>query len=90
MGSKNARDWHETQRNSSHKRQVKNHLADLTEKLSALPVKQDDKTTFIIQLWAVTDRNLEQDWRIPSYFYAKILLSIGTIRLLRPFSPKSS
>ena len=86
VGSKNTRDWPEIWRNSSQKKQVKNQLANLTEELSALPMKQDDTARqeyanpFITQLWAVTARNFEQDWRIPSYLYSKILLSKGTVR----------
>jgi ATP-binding cassette, subfamily G (WHITE), member 2, PDR len=87
VGSKNTKNWSEIWRNSTQKKEVKNHVADLTRELSALPTKQDDKArqeyavSFIAQVWAVTLRTFEQDWRIPSYLYSKILLSTGTVRL---------
>lgn len=87
VGSKNTKDWSETWRNSSQSKEIKGHLADVKRELSFLPMKQNGKAKqeyavpFITQLWAVTVRNFEQDWRTPSYLYSKILLSTGTASL---------
>lgn len=87
VGSDNTKDWSETWKNSSRKQEVKNRLVDMKEELSASPMqpngkaKQEFAVPFATQLWAVTVRNMEQDWRIPSYLYSKILLSTGTVSL---------
>ena len=96
VGSNNTTDWSETWRNSGQKKQVKNHLADVKEELSALPMKQDGKerqeyaVTLITQLWAVTVRNFEQDWGTLSYLHLKIPPSTGTVDCpIPPAAPPS-
>lgn len=32
----------------------------------------------LAQLWTVTSRNFEQDWRVPSYLYSNIMSSTDT------------
>jgi ATP-binding cassette, subfamily G (WHITE), member 2, PDR len=87
VGFENTINWPAIWKNSNQKKHVKIHLAELRRELSALSMKQGDRARreyavpFITQLWATTVRNFEQNWRIPSYLYSKILPSTGAVRL---------
>lgn len=45
-----------------------------------LPISKDYASPFIYQLFLVLRRNLENDWRTPSYLYSKTLLTLGAVR----------
>ena len=87
MGSNSTTDWPVTWSSSREKDEVKNRLSDIKDKQSALQPEQNRTAgeeyavPFVTQLWAVTGRNFEQDWRVPSYLYSKIIISTGTVSL---------
>lgn len=84
MGSNSTTDWSATWSNSREKERIKVWLSEIESKQSILQLEQNKKAgeeyavPFGTQLWAVTGRNFEQDWRVPSYLYSKIVLSTGT------------
>lgn len=85
VGSNSDIDWSQIWRNSSQKKQVKSHLSDIKRELPALQTRpnkvasEEYAVPFFTQLWTVTVRNFQQDWRVPSYLYSKFLLSTGTV-----------
>lgn len=87
MGSNSTTDWSATWSNSREKERIKVWLSEIESKQSILQLEQNKKAgeeyavPFGTQLWAVTGRNFEQDWRVPSYLYSKIVLSTGTVSL---------
>ncbi len=87
MGS-NCTNWPATWSNSEENNEIKNRITGIRDKQSALQPEQNRTAgeeyavPFVTQLRAVTGRNFEQDWRVPSYLYSKILISTGTVSLL--------
>lgn len=92
IGTNSTTDWSATWRNSREKEQIKNLLSEIKDRQSALQLEknrtagEEYAVPFITQLWAVTGRNFEQDWRVPSYLYSKIILSTGTVSLFPSIS----
>lgn len=41
--------------------------------------RKEFATSFFTQLWIVTRRNFQRDWRTPSYLYSKLFLTFGTV-----------
>ncbi|KAI9876910.1 MAG: hypothetical protein M1830_005311 [Pleopsidium flavum] len=80
----NAVDWPNTWQISQERQKVKDTLKTMKEKLLA-PVAGVQETSssgeyassFANQLYSVTRRNFEHDWRTPSYLYSKLFLTIG-------------
>lgn len=56
------------------KRELADHMTGVQETSSG-----EYASSFIYQLYCVTKRNLQQDWRTPSYLYSKLLLTIGAV-----------
>ena len=83
-----ATDWSSVWNKSLEKHQVKDRLSITNmQQSTARLLKQGNAegeyaASFLVQLGAVTRRNLEQDWRTPSYLYSKFMISIGTVSSL--------
>lgn len=92
LGSNSTIDWSAAWHISREKDQVKNRLSEIKDRKPALQLEQNRMAgeeyavPFLTQLWAVTARNFEQDWRIPSYLYSKMMLSTGTVSLIHRLS----
>lgn len=84
-------DWAGKWANSREKREVKEKISRTREALSH-PVKtleppaaitsNEFASSFLQQLFVVTKRNFEHDWRTPAYLYSKVFLTIGVVRNL--------
>ena len=89
-GSKNTINWPEKWASSSERRSIKLEIESMREKLSGSTriTETAASNTFAIpflqQLYRVTKRNFEYDWRTPSYLYSKIFLTLAIVR-----NPKS-
>lgn len=79
-------DWQTTWENSPERRVVKAELELMKRKLQD-PQQSSEKAVqrgkyaspYLTQLYHVTRRNLEQDWRTPSYLYSKLFLTLGAV-----------
>ncbi|KAF2759741.1 hypothetical protein EJ05DRAFT_531238 [Pseudovirgaria hyperparasitica] len=73
-------DWVSVWRNSQQRRDVQEQITKLSERQSPA-VSIYDSSEFAVrfptQLYTVLLRALQQDWRVPSYLYSKVLLSFG-------------
>ncbi|KAF2756238.1 hypothetical protein EJ05DRAFT_518928 [Pseudovirgaria hyperparasitica] len=83
--SSTQKDWAEVWEDSEEHRQIKASLGYLTRSKSTqesipptAPTQKEYATPLLEQILWVTYRNLQQEWRIPSYLYPKVLLSVGT------------
>ena len=81
-------DWAQTWEESEARRKIKTELLDMKELLSngAMVVSpptrsQEFAMSFLAQLVIVTQRNLQKDWRTPSYLWSKIFLAIGMVSM---------
>lgn len=79
-------DWPEIWQNSQERHRVRDHLTKMKEELlrSVAGVRETSSSgeyasSFAYQLFRVTQRNLEHDWRTPSFLYSKIFLTIGAV-----------
>ena len=79
-------DWPSAWKSSQDRQRVKETLATLKEKLLSPAVLDKDVSSsgefaspIIYQLYIVVKRNLEHDWRTPSYLYSKLFLTIGAV-----------
>lgn len=84
--SQNTTDWPEQWQMSEERQEVRSHLAQLKKALSELPEATQAKpafqqyaTSFITQLYVVTQRTIRHDWRTPSYLYSKLFLIMGMV-----------
>ena len=82
----NTVDWSHIWQTSSEREKIKDILKATKEKLlaSVPEVRKSSSSgtyasSFLYQLCCVTKRNLEHDWRTPSYLYSKIFLTIGAV-----------
>ena len=84
-GSKNRIDWAEVWRLSEERQGVKSALKSMKKNLSKPVAKAEEAasrefaSSFGYQLYTVTKRNLENNWRTPSYLYTKLVLTLGTV-----------
>lgn len=77
--------WAEEWRTSEERQRIKNELEVIKGNLSSSPETVEKASasefaaSFIYQLYTVTKRNFENDWRSPSELYSKILLTLGAV-----------
>ena len=79
-------DWPEIWQKSPERQIVKAELEVMRQKLQE-PKQTSEKTiqhgeyasTYLTQLYHVTRRNFQQDWRSPSYLYSKLFLTLGAV-----------
>lgn len=92
-------DWHNVWQTSQERQKIKDTLKTLKEKLmaSATEIQKASSSrkyasSFAYQLYIVTKRNFEHDWRTPSYLYSKLFLTIGAVstRLIAHFCRSNS
>ncbi|TVY13795.1 ZEB2-regulated ABC transporter 1 [Lachnellula arida] len=75
--------WSQTWRKSKERQRVKQDLEVLKKDLSRSTTQLEGSsatefaTSFVYQLYLVTRRNFENDWRTPGDLYSKILLTLG-------------
>lgn len=76
-------DWHEvwqtSQERKSIKHTVKKMKGQLLTSVQETSPSGEYASSFTHQLYTVTKRNLEHDWRTPSYLYSKLFLTIGAV-----------
>jgi ABC-type multidrug transport system ATPase subunit/ABC-type multidrug transport system permease subunit len=89
-GSKNRIDWAEVWQLSMERQGVKTALESMKETLSK-PVARVEQapsrefaSSFGYQLYMVTKRNLESNWRTPTYLYSKLFLTLGSVSITSP------
>jgi ATP-binding cassette subfamily G (WHITE) protein 2 (PDR) len=77
--------WTEKWENSSERKQVRKEIQSMKQDMSrsdtGLSTEKSSEfaTSFSHQLYTVTLRNFERDWRTPSYIYSKIFLTLGAV-----------
>ncbi|KAL8860685.1 MAG: hypothetical protein Q9178_003038 [Gyalolechia marmorata] len=78
------KDWPQLWASSAERRAIKARLAERKAELRAAEKKDSNPTVdsayaapFLRQLYHVTKRNFEQDWRTPSYLHSKLFLALG-------------
>ena len=90
LSTGNAIDWHHAWRTSQERRLIKHTLAAMKEQLLASAQETSSSgqyaSSFMYQLYVVTKRNFEHDWRTPSYLYSKLFVTIGAVRIHSPHS----
>ncbi|KAL9122092.1 MAG: hypothetical protein Q9187_001352 [Circinaria calcarea] len=85
-GSKNTINWPEEWACSSERQSIKLEFETMKKRLShsGRIVNTESSNTFAIpflqQLYRVTKRNFEHDWRTPAYLYSKMFLTLGIVR----------
>lgn len=79
-------DLHNRWQNSQERQMVKDTLKTLKKKLMAPATEIQEASSsrkyassYAYQLYIVTKRNFEHDWRTPSYLYSKLFLTIGAV-----------
>lgn len=95
-GSGNRIDWAEVWHLSEERQGVKSELQRMKKTLLK-PVAEAEEvssrefaSSFGYQLYTVTKRNLESNWRTPSYLYSKLFLTLGSVGIPLPHSWDSS
>ena len=85
----NSVDWPEIWQNCRERQNVKDDLEIMKQKLLHSIAGAPDKSSkgkyaskFAYQLYQVTRRNLEHDWRSPAYLYSKVFLTAGAVRVI--------
>lgn len=80
------KDWPHIWATSPERCLIKDSLSERKRRLRALASDVPQSTsraeyasTYLQQLYDVTRRNFEQDWRTPSYLYSKLFLALGTV-----------
>ncbi|KAL9591514.1 MAG: hypothetical protein Q9179_007647 [Wetmoreana sp. 5 TL-2023] len=78
------RDWPHIWAFSAERRAIKAKLAERKDELRTVASSMSQPTSnskyaspFLHQLYHVTRRNFEQDWRTPSYLHSKLFLALG-------------
>lgn len=77
--------WPDAWKTSQERQNIKETLKGMKKELTASVAGDQEKpsreyaSSFVYQLYCVTKRNLQQDWRTPSYLYSKLLLTIGAV-----------
>jgi ATP-binding cassette subfamily G (WHITE) protein 2 (PDR) len=87
-GSANTIDWSQTWHDSPERQAVKQHLAELKEKLSQT-IEIDEEPNNLkefaaplsLQFTMNLERVFQQYWRTPSYLYSKTVLCAGSVIL---------
>lgn len=71
---------------SQERQSVKDHLKVMKEELlrsvagvQETPSSAEFASSFAYQLYRITQRNFEHDWRSPSFLYSKLFLTIGAV-----------
>ena len=79
-------DWPQVWARSTERRAIKEKLAKRKTELRAAAEKTSETTSstqyaasYYQQLYQVTKRNFEQEWRTPSYLYSKLFLALGSV-----------
>lgn len=87
--------WPDTWQTSQERQKIQGTLRMMKQELFASTAEVQEKrsgeyaSTFVYQLYCVTRRNIQQDWRTPSYLYSKLLLTIGAVSTSSGFSYNS-
>lgn len=80
-----ATDWPRAWQISQERQIIKQNLISMKEQLLASVHGTSSSTeyasSFLYQLFIVTKRNFEHDWRTPSYLYSKLFLTLGAVRI---------
>lgn len=82
--------WPEAWHVSEERQDIKRTLEAMKKALTKEVAKDEDATSsefatsFIRQLCVVARRNLEHDWRTPSYLYSKLFLTAGAVSITSP------
>ena len=80
--------WPEAWHASEERKDVKKTLEAMKNALTLEVAKHEDitskefATSFVKQLYIVTKRNFEHDWRSPSYLYSKLFLTAGAVSVI--------
>ena len=88
-------DWHDAWKTSQERKGVKNTVKEMKQHLLKSVQETSSSgeyaSSFTYQLYTVTKRNFEHDWRTPSYLYSKLFLTLGAVSILasRILSPSS-
>ena len=83
--SRAAGDWAEVWRKSREREDIHSSIKEMKKILakSATDIRErapeEFATSLAYQLYTVTKRNFEHDWRSPSYLYSKLFLTIGSV-----------
>ena len=77
-------DWAETWSKSEEEETVRDEIINMRRNMRRLETPNEASSrgyarSFLYQLHTVSKRNLEHDWRTPSYLYSKILLTLGAV-----------
>ena len=79
-------DWAEVWFNSDERRGIRDVIENMKTDMRKRAMSQDTAPqkyarSFAYQLYTVSKRNLQQDWRTPSYLYSKVLLTLGAVNI---------
>ena len=79
-------DWPESWQNAQERQRVRDDLRTMKEELlrsvtglQKTPSSGEFASSFAYQLYRVTQRNFEHDWRTPSFLYSKLFLTVGAV-----------
>lgn len=82
-------DWAGIWASSPERHQVKDAVRTIKQKLQAPPTEPAQNVsrskyaaTYAQQMYHLTIRNFQQDWRTPSYLYSKFFLTLGSVSRL--------
>lgn len=80
------KDWCHIWATSAERRKIKESLLQRKVKLRASTIESSERisyaknaSSYAQQLYCVTRRNFQQDWRTPSYLHSKLFLAIGAV-----------
>lgn len=83
LSTSQAIDWHDTWQTSQERKTIKHTVTKMKEQLLTSIEETSSSgeyaSSFMYQLYTVTKRNFEHDWRTPSYLYSKLFLTIGAV-----------
>lgn len=86
-------DWPKIWQDSRERLKIKDALKVMKKRLQAPTVQAPETvqcekyaSSYLMQLYIVTKRNFEQDWRTPSYLYSKVFLTLGAVSHRRSVS----
>ena len=84
-----AKDWSTIWANSLERRRIKESMQTMKQSLRNPETKAMENistsryaSSYLQQLYYVTLRNFQQDWRTPSYLYSKLFLTLGAVSSL--------
>ena len=77
-------DWAKVWSKSEEREGIRDVIENMKTDMGKRAMSQDIASekyarSFAYQLYTVTNRNLQHDWRTPSYSYSKILLTLGAV-----------